>query len=97
MKTQDETNLNNDYLFGLEAEKVLENKAYQFALTSLKGDIFGKLVNTPIMGDNEEIVELVRSLQSIEAIHGQLENIMRNGTFSRDSLISKDNDKTRFK
>ena len=97
MKTQDETNLTNDYLFGLEAEKVVENKAYQFALTSLKGDIFGKLVNTPIMGDNGDIVELVRSLQSIEAIHGQLEHIMREGTFSKDNLDAKADNKTRFK
>ena len=39
-------NLEAACIFGNEAAKVLENKAYQFATTAIKGQIFDKLTNT---------------------------------------------------
>ena len=85
------------HIFGGEAEKVINNKAYQFATTSIKGMIFDQLANAPIMGDNEEVLELVRSLQSVSKIQEALEKVMQEGTFAEDNLLDRIKNPNRYK
>lgn len=90
-------NLEAAHIFGAEAEKVINNKAYQYAVTSISGEIVAELVNTPLMGDNEAAVELVRSLQSVNKIQEVLEKIMIDGTFAEDNLLDRIKNPNRYK
>lgn len=92
----DKERLQEAYLFGQEAEKVIKNEAYQFAITAIKGGIIDELANTPILGDNEQIVELVRSFQSVNKIEAQLEQIMQDGTFAKDNLLDQEKNPQRY-
>ena len=83
-------------IFGQEAGKVLENKAYQFATTAIKGQIFDKLANVDIIDSTEQVLELVRSLQSVNMIQDQLEQIMQEGTFAEDNLIDRLSNPARY-
>lgn len=88
----DKENLEAAFIFGQEAEKVLSNSAYQFAITSMKGQILDKLANVSILsdnGDNKAVVELARELQAINKIESQLEKIMREGAFAEANLNAK--------
>jgi ethanolamine utilization cobalamin adenosyltransferase len=85
------------HIFGAEAEKVINNRAYLFATTSIKGKIFDELANAPIMGDNESILELVRSLQSVNKIQEVLEQIMKEGTFAEENLLDRIKNPNRYK
>jgi len=78
-------------IFGQKAEEVLNNEAYNFAITAMKGDIIAKLAINPILSDNSEIVELVRKLQSINELEDQLAQIMRDGEFAEQNLIANKN------
>ena len=89
-------NLEAACIFGNEAGKVLENKAYQFATTAIKGQIFDKLTNVDILDGNEQVLELVRSLQSVHMIQEQLEQIMQEGTFAEDNLIDRLSNPARY-
>ncbi len=79
------------FIFGQKAEEVLNNEAYNFAITAMKGDIIAKLAINPILSDNSEIVELVRKLQSINELEDQLTQIMRDGEFAEQNLIANKN------
>ena len=89
-------NLEAASIFGKEAVKVLDSKAYQFATTAIKGQIFDKLANVDILGNNENVLELVRSLQSVNMIQDQLEQIMQEGTFAEDNLIDRLSNPARY-
>jgi len=95
-KSEAVTTLEAAHIFGAEAKKVIENKAYEFAVTSIKGRIFDELANTPIIGDNEAIVELVRSLQSVNKIQEVLEQVMQEGTFAEDNLLDRIKNPNRY-
>ena len=83
-------------IFGKEAAKVLDNKAYQIATTAIKGQIFDKLANVDIIDNSEHVLELVRSLQSVTMIQDHLEQIMQEGTFAEDNLLDKINNPNRY-
>lgn len=85
------------FIFGQKAAKVLNNEAYNFAITAMKGDIVAKLAINPIMGDNDTTIELVRKLQCITELEGQLEQIMQDGKFAEQNLIATDNNQKRHK
>jgi len=85
------------FIFGQKAEEVLNNEAYNFAITAMKGDIVAKLAINPIMGDNDTTIELVRKLQCITELEGQLEQIMQDGKFAETNLIAADNNQKRHK
>lgn len=89
-------NLEAACIFGNEAGKVLDNKAYQFATTAIKGQIFDKLANVDILDGTEQVLELVRSLQSVNMIQDQLEQIMQEGTFAEDNLIDRLSNPARY-
>ena len=93
----DDEKLESEYIFGKEAEKVITNKAYQFATTSVKGQIIDKLANAEFMGDNGDILELVRKLQSMNALESELELIMQSGVFSENTMIDKQQNPNRYK
>ena len=63
----------------------------------MKGDIVAKLAINPIMGDNDTTIELVRKLQCITELEGQLEQIMQDGKFAETNLIAADNNQKRHK
>ncbi len=83
-------------VFGAQAEAVLNNGAYQYAITAMKGDIFEKLVSTPLIDDNQDIIELVRTLQCVSRVQDKLEQIMRDGTFSKDNQDAIKKNQKRF-
>lgn len=82
-------------LFGQKAQEVLNNEAYNFAITAIKGDIIAKLAINPIMGDNDSTIELVRKLQCITELEDKLSQIMQEGTFAEANLIAQSNNKKR--
>jgi len=84
-------------MFGAEAEKVLNNDAYVFATTSIKGRIIAELATIPILGDNNKSLELVRSLQSITKIQDELEEIMQEGKVAERSLLDRIKNPNRYK
>ena len=85
-KQQQEAKFKSECTFSQEAQSVVDNPAYQFAMTAMKGDIFAKLETTDLSGDNDIILEQVRSLQSMAKMQAQLEKIMRDGDFARAQL-----------
>lgn len=85
------------FIFGQKATEVLNNEAYNFAITAMKGDIVAKLAINPIMGDNDTTIELVRKLQCITELEGRLEQIMQDGKFAETNLIAADNNQKRHK
>lgn len=85
------------FIFGQKAVEVLNNEAYVFAITAMKGDIVAKLAINPILGDNDTTIELVRKLQCITELEGQLEQIMQDGKFAEQNLIAADNNQKRHK
>jgi len=95
-KSTEVKSLEAAHIFGAEAEKVINNKAYQYAVTSISGKIVAELVNTPLMGDNEAAVELVRSLQSVNKIQEALEQIMTEGTFAENNLLDRIKNPNRY-
>ena len=92
----DSEKLEAAHIFGQEAVKVLENRAYGFAMTAIKGQIFDALANVQLMGDNDKAIELVRSLQSVNMIQEQLEQIMQEGTFAKDNLLDRITNPNRY-
>lgn len=79
--------LEQEFIFGQEAEKVIQNKAYQFALTAIRGELFSKLESVKVLASNQDEVNgLVMSLQSINAFQEELESMMTNGEFARKEL-----------
>ena len=88
--------LEASHIFGQEAEKVINNSAYGFAMTAIKGQILDGLANVQLMGDNDKAMELVRSLQSVNMIQEQLEQIMQEGTFAKDNLLDRINNPNRY-
>ena len=84
-------------LFGQKAKEVLNNEAYNFAITAMKGDIIAKLAISPLMGDNSDILEMVRKLQCVTGLEDELGQIMKDGKFIEDSLIKQANNKIRNK
>lgn len=86
MDKQEEAKLKSDCSFSQEAQSVVDNRAYKFAMTAMRGKIFAKLEKTELAGDNEHILEQVRSLQSIAKMQDQLEQIMRDGNFAQVHL-----------
>lgn len=85
------------FIFGQKAAEVLNNEAYNFAITAMKGDIVAKLAINPILGDNDTTIELVRKLQCITELEGQIEQIMQDGKFAETNLIAADNNQKRHK
>jgi len=85
------------FIFGQEAEKVVNNKAYVFAITAMKGDIIAKLAINPLMGDNEASIELIRRLQCITKLESKLEEIMKAGKFSEAQINHANDNKKRNK
>ena len=85
-KKQQEAKFKSEFTFSQEAQSVVDNPAYQFAMTAMKGDIFAKLESTDLSVDNNIILEQVRSLQSIAKLETQLEKIMRDGNFAKAHL-----------
>jgi hypothetical protein len=85
------------YIFGQEAEVVLKNKAYTFAITAMKGDIVAKLAINPLLGDNEATIELVRKLQCITEFEDQLEKVMKHGKFAENEITKRNQNKQRNK
>lgn len=85
------------FIFGQKAEAVLNNEAYNFAITAMKGDIVAKLAINPIMGDNDSTIELVRRLQCITDLEAKLEQIMRDGKFAEANLTANENNQKRNK
>tara|TARA_R110000824_G_scaffold76487_4_gene193728 strand:+ start:171 stop:470 length:300 start_codon:yes stop_codon:yes gene_type:complete len=81
-KKQEEAKLKSQTTFGQEAQSVVDNRAYQFAMTAMRGEIFAKLENSDLSGDNDIILEQVRSLQSIAKMQTQLEKIIKDGSFA---------------
>ena len=84
-------------LFGQKAQEVLNNEAYNFAITAMKGDIIAKLAISPLMGDNEPSIELIRRLQCITELEDKLSQIMQEGKFAERELTAKANNKIRNK
>tara|TARA_R110000751_G_scaffold177280_1_gene283577 strand:+ start:1084 stop:1380 length:297 start_codon:yes stop_codon:yes gene_type:complete len=84
-------------LFGQKASEVLNNEAYNFAITAMKGDIIAKLAINPLMGDNEASIELIRRLQCITGLEDKLNEIMREGKFAEQDLTAQANNKQRNK
>ena len=79
--------LEQEFIFGQEAEKVIQNKAQQFALTAIRGEIFSKLESVNVLSRNQdEVNSLVMSLQSINAFQEELESMMKDGEFSRKEI-----------
>ena len=97
MSEQVTKNDNAAFIFGQEAEAVLNNKAYNFAITAMKGDIVAKLAINPIMGDNDSTIELVRRLQCVTDLEARLEQIMRDGKFAEANLTANENNQKRNK
>jgi hypothetical protein len=95
-KNIEASSLEAAHIFGAEAEKVISNQAYQFATTSIKGKIIDELANSADIRDNESIMELVRSLQSVSKIQEALEQIMREGTFAEDNLLDRIKNPNRY-
>lgn len=96
-KKQQEAKFKSEYTFSQEAQSVVDNPAYQFAMTAMRGKIFAKLETTDLSGDNEHILEQVRSLQSIAKMQGQLEQIMSDGDFAQAHLEQDAKNKQRNK
>ncbi len=88
--------LEQAFIFGQEAEKVVKNPAYVFASTAIRGEIVNKLANVQILGNNEEVIELVRTLQNMDALQSQLESIMAEGTFAEENLRDQNENPNRY-
>lgn len=93
----DKKPLEEAFIFGQEAEKVVKNPAYAFATTAIKGQIVEKLANVQILGNNEEVLELVRSLQNMNALQDQLEQIMQTGEFAETQIRDEKENPNRYK
>ena len=85
------------FIFGQKAVEVLNNEAYNFAITAMKGDIVAKLAINPILGDNDTTIELVRKLQCITELEGQLEQIMQDGSVAEKNIAFANNNQKRHK
>ena len=84
-------------LFGQKAKEVLNNEAYNFAITAMKGDVIAKLAISPLMGDNEASIELIRRLQCITELEDKLTEIMEGGLFVEKQIAASNDNKQRNK
>jgi len=85
------------YLFGQKAAEVLNNEAYNFAITAMKGDIVAKLAISPLLGDNEVSIELVRRLQCITELEDKLKEVMTEGSVAEKNIAFANDNKQRNK
>lgn len=97
MSEQVTKNDNAAFIFGQKAEAVLNNEAFTFAITAMKGEIVAKLTTDSITGDNTGMIELVRKLQCITELEDELKSIMQAGQFSERDMLAKSNNKQRNK
>ena len=75
--------LEQQFIFGQEAEKVLNNSAFNYAVTSIKGQILHGLESVAIIGETaDKRDEYIRSLQNINKIIDELQTIMENGEYA---------------
>ena len=84
--------LESAVLCGKEAQTVLNSRAWQTAKVTIKGDIIGRLENQEILNNNEQLVELVRELQSFNKISDRFEQIVSEGNFAEHELKMREND-----
>ncbi len=89
--------LEQAFIFGQEAEKVTKNKAYQFAMTSISGEIFSRLETVDISSDNGAVLELVRELQVTAKFKEKLEMIMSEGKFAEAQIKDHTENPQRYK
>ena len=86
MKNEWELQQESAVLCGKEAQTILNSNAWQTAKVSIKGDIIAKLENQEILNNNEQLVELVRELQSFNKISDRFEQIVSEGQFAEHEL-----------
>ena len=87
-----ELELDSAVLCGKEAQTVLNSRAWQAAKITIKGDIVGRLENQEILNNNDQLVELVRELQSFNKISDRFEQIVSEGHFAEHELKMREND-----
>jgi hypothetical protein len=97
MSGEEKESLKVEFAFGQKAQEVLDNQAYRYALTAMRGEIFEKLETSDISGDNGEILEQVRTLQNLSKMQDKLETIMVNGSFAEKNLEAEEVNQKRFK
>lgn len=85
------------FIFGQKAVEVLNNEAYNFAITAMKGDIIAKLAISPLMGDNEPSIELIRRLQCIAELEDKLKEIMTDGNVAGKNIAFANDNQKRHK
>lgn len=85
------------FIFGQKAVEVMNNEAYIFAITAIKGDIVAKLAINPLLGDNDTTIELVRKLQCITELEDKLAEIMADGEFAEAQMAASNDNQKRHK
>jgi hypothetical protein len=79
----DQESLEEQFIFGAEAEKVLNNKAFEFAITAIKGQILNDLQTIAILDETKDKRdEYIRTLQNVNKIIDELTSIMENGKYA---------------
>jgi len=73
--------INNEAL----ARQVLENSAYQRAITEIKGDVYKRFTETPAES-YEALSELKREAQVIQDFESKLALAMSSGLYARETL-----------
>lgn len=81
--------LEDQVILGGEAEKVIKNPAYTYALTVMKGKALADLQSVSML-DTDKIFrdELIRKLQVVSEFEGEVQNIMEDGQFAHNVLNS---------
>jgi len=92
-KSTDEVSI----IFAQQAEAVVNNDAYIFAITAMKGELFAKLAISPILGDNDGILEMVRELQVVTKFEKQFEKIIQGGKVGEANLKAIETNHKRHK
>ena len=82
--------LEEDIVLGAEAEKVLNNQAYVYAITAMKGKALADIQSVSML-DTDKVYrdELIRKLQVISEFEGELQDIMNDGQFAQNVLNSQ--------
>jgi len=81
--------LEDQVILGGEAEKILKNPAFMYALTVMTGKALHDLQSVSML-DTDKVYrdELIRKLQLVSEFEGEVQNIMEDGQFAQNVLNS---------
>lgn len=79
--------LEEQVIYGQEAERLLTNSAYLYAITSMKGEALSRLQSVSMVDSwRDERDELIRKLQVVSEFESEIESIIENGKYAKNII-----------